>query len=358
MASKSIPADFKNEAFVLHGIDDARLQPYELPRKPAANEVLLRSLCTGICGSDIHYLKEMKLGNIIITHPIVLGHEASAEVVEVGDEVTHVAPGDLVTYEPAVPCLKCGYCDNKEYNLCEYATSTCPPYTGSLTYYFVHHGKFVFKVPEHVTPEEAAMVEPVTIAVHACIRAKVTYGSKVFITGAGPIGLLTLIVARAYGANRVVITDINESRLKLAKELGADETILVTKQHTEKDLQAQVKAHFGGLLPNITFECSGVAVNFRLVMLCTRTSGLCMFVGMGPTDITLPVAEAANREVDIRTCHRSKGTFPTAIELIASGKFPFKKLITHRFSLQDSQKAFDAVTSGQGIKVIIKVADR
>ena len=110
-----------------------------------ANQVLVKMMRLGICGSDIHYLKEMRLGNIIITHPIVLGHEASAEVVEVGADVTHLAPGDLVTYEPSVTCLKCEYCDTKDYNLCEYATSTCPPYTGSLTYYFVHHAAFTFK---------------------------------------------------------------------------------------------------------------------------------------------------------------------------------------------------------------------
>lgn len=352
-----IPKDFKNEAYVLHALDDARLQPYELPRKPGPQEVLLRSLSTGICGSDIHYLKEMRLGNIIITHPIVLGHEASAEVVEVGSEVSHVKPGDLVTYEPSVTCLKCEYCDNKDYNLCEYATSTCPPYTGSLTYYFVHHGKFTFKVPDHVDAEEAALVEPVCVGVHACRRGNITVGDKVFITGSGPIGLIMLICAKAYGATRVVLTDINESRLKLARELGADETILVKKGQTEEELREKVKAAFGGELPNKTFECSGVAVNFRLVMLTTKSAGTCVFVGMGPTDILLPVAEAANREVDIRSCHRYKSSFPAAIELVASGKYPFKKLITHRFDLKDSAKAFDTVVSGAGVKVMIKVAE-
>lgn len=319
------------------------------------------------------------MGNIIITHPIVLGHEASAEVVEVGSEVTHVKPGDLVTYEPSVTCLKCEYCDNKDYNLCEYATSTCPPYTGSLTYYFVHHGKFTFKyvllylnvlkllelnylllfsrVPDHVDAEEAALVEPVCVGVHACRRGNITVGDKVFITGSGPIGLIMLICAKAYGATRVVLTDINESRLKLAQELGADETILVTKGQTEMELREKVKAAFGGQLPNKTFECSGVAVNFRLVMLATKSAGTCVFVGMGPTDILLPVAEAANREVDIRSCHRYKTAFPAAIELVASGKYPFKKLITHRFDLKDSKKAFDTVVSGAGVKVMIKVAE-
>ncbi len=215
-----------------------------------------------------------------------------------------------------------------------------------------------FRVPDHVDAEEAALVEPVCVGVHACRRGNITVGDKVFITGSGPIGLITLICAKAYGATRVVLTDINEQRLQLARELGADETILVSKGQTEAELVKKVKAAFGGELPNKTFECSGVAVNFRLVMLTTKSAGTCVFVGMGPTEILLPVAEAANREVDIRSCHRYKTAFPAAIELVASGKYPFKKLITHRFDFKDCAKAFDTVVSGAGVKVMIKVGEQ
>lgn len=102
-------------------------------------------MSTGICGSDLHYLKEMHLGNIIITEPMVLGHEASGQVVAVGSDVKHLKAGDRVCYEPSVPCLKCDFCDTRDYNLCEFACSTMPPYTGSLTYYYLHNADFVFK---------------------------------------------------------------------------------------------------------------------------------------------------------------------------------------------------------------------
>lgn len=170
------------------------------------------------------------------------------------------------------------------------------------TFYFAY-----VRVPDNVTAEEAAMVEPLCVAVHACKRGYITVGDHVLITGAGPIGLLTLMVAKAYGATRVVLTDINKERLKLADELGADATILVDKKWDEQRLVEEIKKNFHNDLPNKTFECSGVGSNFRLVFLATKASGVATLVGMGPTELTLPIADAANREVTIRSCYRYKG---------------------------------------------------
>ena len=353
-----------NQAYVLHGPSDARFeQNWPTPPSPGPDQVLLRTLSAGICGSDVRYVREAKLegGNIPISSPMVLGHEASAEVAAVGSNVTHLAPGDLVTYEPAITCLQCVYCVNRDYNLCVNTARIFPPYSGSLTNYFLHHSNFTYKLPPHVDPDEAALIEPITIAVHACKRAGVTVGSKVFITGAGPIGLITLITAQAFGALQIVITDVNEARLKLAKELGATGTILVSKDQTEDDLKEEVKRLFGdGTLASQSFECSGVLSNYRLVLKATKSGGLVMLIGMGPTDIILPLAEFANRQVDIRSGKGVKGheCFPTAIELVASGKYPYRKLITHRFQLAQTSEAFDLFARGAGVKVMIKVGER
>lgn len=134
-----------NIAYILYGKDDARLESYPLPGPPKPHEVQLRSLSTGICGSDIHYLKDMALGKILVTSPFVLGHEASAEVVAVGSDVTTLKVGDRVCTEPAITCQKCQYCKNLDTNLCEVAATCCPPYNGSLTYYYNHHQDFAFK---------------------------------------------------------------------------------------------------------------------------------------------------------------------------------------------------------------------
>lgn len=151
------------------------------------------------------------------------------------------------------------------------------------------------------------MIEPLCVAVYAVKRAGITVGSKVFITGSGPIGLLNLIVAKAYGASKVVITDIKPDRLALAKELGADVTLLVNKGETEEQLIARVTEAFDGELPDTTMESSGVASNFRLVFWVTRPKGTIMLVGMGPTEILLPIAEAANKECVILSCFRYRG---------------------------------------------------
>lgn len=212
-------------------------------------------------------------------------------------------------------------------------------------------------MPDNVSNEAAAMVEPLCVAVYACKRAGVTVGSKVFITGSGPIGLLNLITAKAFGAAKVVMTDIRESRLTLAKELGADETILVTKDLTEEKLTAKVIEAFGGEQPDISMESSGVAPNFRLVCFVTKPKGLIMLVGMGPTEILLPIAEVAYKECDIRSIFRYRGCYPLAIELAASGKLPLEKLISHRFSLEETEKAFDTAIKGDGVKIMVKVAE-
>ena len=153
------------------------------------------------------------------------------------------------------------------------------------------------------------MVEPLAVAVHACKRVGVTVGSTVLITGCGPIGLLNLQVAKAYGASRVVLTDMNEARLNLAKELGADGTILVKKDTTEEQMVKLVREAFDNGEPSISMECSGVGSNFRLVMLVTKAGGTIILVGMGPFEIKLPIAEAANKEVTILGSFRYKGWF-------------------------------------------------
>lgn len=352
-----IPKDFKNYAFVLHGLNDARLDEYPNPPEPGPKEVLIRSLSTGICGSDLHYWKEMALGNIKITSPIVLGHEASGQVVAVGSEVKNFKPGDRVCYEPSVVCLECEYCKRGELNLCETITRTCPPYNGSLTYYFNHPEFFTFKIPDNVSAEEGALIEPLCVAVYAAKRGELTAGDHLLILGSGPIGLLMVMVAQIYGCTRIVITDIKQERLNLAKQLGAHETILVDRKWSEEELLEEIRKRFHGDSPNKSYECSGIASNFRMSMLACKSNGLVVFVGMGPTEIQLPVANAANREVTIKSVHRYKGCYPLAIELAAAKKVDLTKLVSHRFDLKDSQKAFEVAASGDGVKVMIKVGD-
>lgn len=348
-----------NLAYLLKGPKDANIEEVPMPPSPGPNEVLLRTLAVGICGSDIHYWNTGRCGTFVVTEPMILGHETSAQVVEVGANVKNLKVGDRVVTEPAVPCEHCSYCRGGKYNLCEdiVCHATPPKGHGTLTNFFLHPAGYTFPIPDVITDEEAAMIEPLSVAVHANKRCGVTVGSKVLITGAGPIGIYALMTAKAYGATRVVLTDINAGRLAVAKELGADEVIQVTSDLTEAQLVAKVRDAFHGQSPDISMECSGAGACSRLVLLATRSGGVAIQIGMGPPDVSLPIADAAIREVTILGSFRYKDCFPTAIELAASGKLNLKKLVSFRYDFKDCTQAYETAKSGAGMKVVIKVSE-
>jgi len=158
-------------------------------------EVLLAMDSVGICGSDVHYLAHGRIGDFVLTKPMIIGHESAGVVAKLGKKVTTLKVGDRVAIEPGVPCRKCDHCKQGKYNLCPgMVFCATPPYDGNLTRYYKHAADFCFKLPDHVTMEEGALLEPLSVGVHACKRAEVTLGSKVLILGAGPIGLVTLMV--------------------------------------------------------------------------------------------------------------------------------------------------------------------
>jgi L-iditol 2-dehydrogenase len=228
-----------------------------------------------------------------------------------------------------------------------------PPVHGNLVRYHVHAADFCFKLPDHVSFEEGALLEPLSVAVHACRRAGVSIGNKVLVCGAGPIGLVNLLTAKAMGAAEVCITDISESRLKVAKDMGADHTVLIETRDSLA-VAGKVKEALG-CMPDISIECSGAESSIQAGILATKSGGVLVLVGLGPAEVKLPIVNAAVREVDIRGIFRYVNTYPTALAMIASGKVNAKPLITHHFSLEDSLKAFETARTGAGgaIKVMI-----
>ncbi len=183
---------------------------------PKDDQVLLRMACVGICGSDVHYWQHGRIGHFVLTSPMVIGHEAAGVVVSCGKNVKNLVPGDRVAIEPGVPCRTCADCKRGEYNLCkDIFFCATPPDDGNLTRYYTHAADFCHKLPNHVSLEEGALLEPISVAVQACKRAGITLGSKVLITGAGPIGLVTMMVSRAMGASEIVpLQRISQWKLK------------------------------------------------------------------------------------------------------------------------------------------------
>jgi len=204
-------------------------------------------------------LHEGDIGGFVLQKPLVIGHEATARVVEVGSKVTALKPGDIVTIEPALPCLECKECRSGHYNWCEICNKQAKglPHTdGFLQRLYNHPADFCYKIPESVSPEVGALAEPLAVIVHAARRSGLTVGQRILVTGAGTMGLLAFLLSKAYGAASVIVADINESRLKLAKELGADHVFLLNKSMTPIESGKKIKDMCGGPV-DITFECTG-----------------------------------------------------------------------------------------------------
>lgn len=324
------------------------------------NEVLLRMDSVGICGSDVHYLVNGRIGDFVVKKPMIIGHEASGVVAKLGKSVTNLQVGDRVAIEPGVPCRTCDHCKHGKYNLCaDIVFCATPPYDGNLTRYYAHAADFCYKLPDHVTMEEGALLEPLSVGVHACRRANVGLGSNVLILGAGPIGLCTLLAAKAMGAGRILVTDLVQTRLDVAKELGATHTLLVQPNANERD-NVQAVHKLMGVEPDRSLDCSGAPATQRLAMLATQSGGCVVMVGMGPAESTLPIVDSLVREIDVRGVFRYCNDYPAALAMVASGAVNVKRLVTHHFDITETAQAFETTRKGLGgaIKVMIHVLPR
>lgn len=323
-------------------------------------EVLLKMDSVGICGSDVHYLVHGRIGNFIVEQPMIIGHEAAGIVHKLGNAVTHLKVGDRVAIEPGVPCRYCDHCKQGKYNLCkDIIFCATPPVHGNLTRYYAHAADFCHKLPDHVTMEEGALLEPLSVGVHACRRANVGLGTNVLILGAGPIGLSVLASAKAMGADKIIITDIVAGKLHLAKELGATHTIVIDTKSTEEENVKNVHNAINSA-PDVVIDCTGFESTIRLAILSAKSGGCVVVVGMGSPAAKLPIVDCLVREVDIRGVFRYCNDYPAALALVSSGQINVKKLITHHFDITETEKAFHTARNGLdgAIKVMIHCTPR
>jgi L-iditol 2-dehydrogenase len=331
-------------AAVLRGPGEILVEERPVP-EPAPGEVVVRVSSVGVCGSDTHYYEHGRIGRFVVEDPLVLGHEASGEVAALGADVASLAVGERVSIEPGVPDLTCEQCLAGRYNLCPnmrfFAT---PPIDGAFAEYVVVHAAFAHRVPEGMSDDAAALLEPLSVGIWACRKGGITAGTRVLVTGAGPIGLLSIQAAQAFGATEVVVSDVNPARLALARDLGA--TAVVDARTADlSDLERP---------PQVLLECSGHPAATAQALRALDRSGRAVLVGMGGDELPLPLSVVQERELEVTGTFRYAGTWPTAIALVASGRIDLDRLVTGTYGLHQAEEALTAGRRDpQTVKVVI-----
>jgi L-iditol 2-dehydrogenase len=340
----------ENRAAVLYAPGDLRVEDRAIP-EPGRREVLVEIAAVGVCGSDVHYYEHGRIGSFVVREPMVLGHESSGRVAALGPGASRHVVGDRVALEPGVPCGHCRECRAGRYNLCRdvrfFAT---PPIDGAFANYVTIHEDFAFALPESVSDEAGALMEPLTVAVWACQKANVTAGDRVLVTGAGPIGLLAVQTARAFGATEITVTDVNPHRLGVAERTGATSTINVAEAPLEDR----------GLEADALIECSGHPGSLAAGIAALRPAGTAVLVGMGPEEEgVVPLALIQNRELWLTGTFRYANTYPTAIALAANGRVDLEAIITGQYGLEDAEAALRAGREDPAaVKVMVMPAGR
>ncbi len=338
-------------AIVAHQAKDLRVDQFPNP-EIGPGQILIRTAFGGICGSDLHYFNHGGFGSIRLKQPMVLGHEVSGHVESVGDGVTQVQAGDLVAVSPSRPCGACSYCHEGLPNHCLdmrfYGSAMPYPHIqGAFQEYLVVDASQC--VPANgLCAEEAALAEPLSVALHATRRAGELLGKRVLITGSGPIGGMCILAARRAGASEIVVSDLSDNALSYATRLGVDLTI---KAGTDDALAGYEvgKGYF-----DLLYECSGSSQALAAGMRAMRPRGIVMQLGLGG-DMQVPMMMLTAKELDLRGSFRFHEEFAMAVQLMQQGLIDVKPLISHTLPIDDAEKAFTIASDrGQAMKILIR----
>lgn len=341
------------QAAVLHAPRDLRYQQVPVPT-PGPDEVLVQVTTNGLCGSDIHFYKEGRLGPFIVSRPYIPGHEACGVVIKESSRPGGPRKGTRVAIEPGIPCRRCALCKSGRYNLCrDVIFMSAPPINGTFAEFAAVAADFAHPLPDTVDDESGAFVEPLSVGVQACTRAGLKAAASVAVIGAGPIGLVTMLVARAFGAASVFLVDRLAGRLALGATLGAEAAI----DASAMDPAARIAELTDGRGVDFVFDASGSSAACASAPELAARGGSVTIIGW-PEKSTFPypVESIIEKELDVHGTNRYCNAFPRAIALLASGRLDVHSLVSHRFELEKVTEAyaFAADHPAETIKVMVR----
>lgn len=322
---------------MLHDVHDLRIEEQAVGT-PGPGEIAVAMAAGGICGSDLHYYHHGGFGAVRLRQPMILGHEVSGHVTALGEGVTTFKVGDLVALSPSRPCMNCAYCDAGKHAFCldmRFFGSAMPmPHIqGAFRQHIIAEARHCVFAGD-LTPGEAAMAEPLAVCLHAAGHAGDMLGKRVLVTGAGPIGALCVLLARAAGAAEVVATDLTDFTLGLAAKVGADRTHNLAETPDALDAYTANKGLF-----DVLFECTGVAAAIAGAVPAMRPGGTLVQVGLGG-DMMMPMHAITTKELKVFGSFRFHPEFAIGVDLMRAGRIDVKPLITHTVPMKDAVKGF------------------
>ena len=339
-------------ALVLEQKGELNIREIDVPQSPGPGDVKIAIDTVGVCGSDVHYYTHGKIGPFVVNAPMILGHEASGVVVEVGDGVATLKPGDRVCMEPGIPDMASRTTKLGIYNVDPsvrfWAT---PPIHGCLTPHVVHPASFTYLLPDTVSFAEGAMVEPFAVGMQAAYKAGVKPGDIALVHGAGPIGVMTALAALAAGCAEVYVSDIVSAKLAIAAQYDGIKTIDASRSNPA----TLIRDSTAGWGADVVFECTGAAPVIATLADGARPGGCLVLVGMPVDPVPFDIVACQAKELRIETVFRYANVYDRAINLIASGKVDLKPLISATFDFADSVAAFDRAVEARADDVKIQI---
>ncbi|KMW74932.1 sulfurtransferase [Photorhabdus luminescens subsp. luminescens] len=340
------------KALVLEKAGQISIQDWENPEIVGENDVEIKIHSVGICGSDVHYYQYGRIGPFVVEKPMILGHEASGVITAVGKNVTHLKIGDRVCMEPGIPNLQSPQSRAGIYNLDpEVRFWATPPIDGCLRERVIHPAAFTFKLPDNVSFAEGAMVEPLSIGMQAATKAEIKPGDIALVIGAGTIGIVTALAALAGGCSDVIICDLFDEKLEIAKQYPGLHPV------NSKILAEKVNTLTDGDGVNILFECSGAKPVIATISEHIAPGGIAVLVGMPIDPAPFDIVSAQAKEITFKTIFRYANMYPRTIRLLSAGKLKVTPLLSATYKFKDSVQAYERAAEGRptDIKIMLEM---